>query len=51
MQDSIFVRDALNSGRVGQPEDFVPLVAFLCGEAGGVHTGMTFDRELFVARE
>lgn len=45
------VEEALKSGRVGQPEDFVPLVTFLCSEAGGVHTGMMFDREFFVARE
>ncbi len=44
------IQEALQSGRVGQPEDFVPLVSFLCSEAGGVHTGMMFDRELFVAR-
>ena len=45
------IEEALKSGRVGQPEDFVPLVTFLCSEEGGVHTGMMFDRELFVARE
>jgi 3-oxoacyl-[acyl-carrier protein] reductase len=44
------IEAALKSGRVGRPEDFVPLVSFLCSDAGGVHTGMIFDRELFVTR-
>jgi len=43
------IEEALKSGRVGHPEDFVPLVAFLCSEAGGVHTGVMIDRDLFVA--
>ena len=44
------IEAALKSGRVGRPEDFVPLVSFLCSDSGGVHTGMVFDRELFVTR-
>lgn len=44
------IEEALKAGRVGQPEDFVPLVVFLCSEAGGVHSGMTFDREVYVRR-
>ena len=43
------IEEALKSGRVGRTEDFVPLVAFLCSEAGGVHTGVMIDRDLFVA--
>ena len=45
------IEEAFKSGRIGQPADFAPLVVFLCSEAGRVHTGMLFDRELFVARE
>jgi 3-oxoacyl-[acyl-carrier protein] reductase len=44
------IEAALKSGRVGRPEDFVPLVSFVCSDSGGVHTGMVFDRELFVTR-
>jgi 3-oxoacyl-[acyl-carrier protein] reductase len=44
------IESALSSGRVGRPEDFVPAVVFLCSEAGGVHTGITINRDLFVAR-
>jgi 3-oxoacyl-[acyl-carrier protein] reductase len=44
------IESARKSGRVGRPEDFVPLVSFLCSDSGGVHTGMIFDRELFVTR-
>jgi len=44
------IEEALKSGRVGQPEDFVPLVVFMCSEAGGVHSGVTVDREVYVQR-
>jgi NAD(P)-dependent dehydrogenase (short-subunit alcohol dehydrogenase family) len=44
------IEEALESGRVGAPEDFVPLVVFLCSEAGGIHSGVTVDREVFVQR-
>lgn len=44
------IESALQLGRVGQPEDFVAAVVFLCGEAGGVHTGITINRDLFVTR-
>ncbi len=44
------IEAAIESGRVGQPEDFAPLVVFLCSEAGGVLTGLTIDREFYVAR-
>jgi len=44
------IEAALKSGRIGQPEDFVPAVVFLCSEAGGVHTGITVNRDLFVSR-
>jgi NAD(P)-dependent dehydrogenase (short-subunit alcohol dehydrogenase family) len=44
------IHEALASGRVGKPEDFVPLVMFLCSDEGGVHTGMMFNRELFTSQ-
>ena len=44
------IEAAHRSGRVGQPEDFVPAVIFLCSDAGGVHTGITINRDLFVTR-
>jgi len=44
------IEEALKSGHVGRPEDFVPLVVFLCSEAGGIHSGITVDREVFVRR-
>ena len=42
--------EALESGRVGAPEDFVPLVIFLCSEAGGIHYGIMVDRDIYVSR-
>ncbi|TMG03691.1 MAG: SDR family oxidoreductase [Chloroflexi bacterium] len=42
--------EALESGRVGAPEDFVPLVIFLCSEAGGIHCGIMVDRDIYVSR-
>ena len=44
------VEEAYQRGQVGQPQDFVPLVVFLCSEAGGVHSGVTVDREVHVRR-
>ncbi len=44
------IEAALKSGHIGQPQDFVPLVVFLCSEAGGVHSGITVDREVYVRR-
>ena len=45
------IETELTSGRVGQPEDLVPTVVFLCSEAGKLLTGITIDREIFVAKE
>lgn len=36
------------SGRVGRPEDFVPLVVFLCSDEGAVITGETINRDIFL---
>ena len=44
------IAEAYQRGHVCQPEDFVPLVIFLCSEAGGVHSGVTVDREVYVRR-
>jgi 3-oxoacyl-[acyl-carrier protein] reductase len=44
------IKEAYKRGQVGQPEDFVPMVLFLCSDAGGVHSGITVDREVFVKR-
>jgi 3-oxoacyl-[acyl-carrier protein] reductase len=44
------IKEAYERGQVGQPEDFVPLVLFLCSDAGAVHSGLTIDREVFVRR-
>jgi 3-oxoacyl-[acyl-carrier protein] reductase len=44
------IKDAYERGQVGQAEDFVPLVMFLCGDAGGAHSGITVDREVYVRR-
>jgi 3-oxoacyl-[acyl-carrier protein] reductase len=44
------IKDAYARGQLGQPEDFVPLVLFLCSDAGGVHSGITVDREVYVRR-
>jgi 3-oxoacyl-[acyl-carrier protein] reductase len=44
------INDAYERGQVGQAEDFVPLVVFLCGEAGAIHSGITVDREVYVRR-
>lgn len=44
------IQEAYERGQVGQAEDFVPLVLFLCSEAGGVHSGITVDREVYVRK-
>jgi NAD(P)-dependent dehydrogenase (short-subunit alcohol dehydrogenase family) len=44
------IKEAYDRGQVGKPDDFVPLVVFLCSEAGGVHSGITVDREVYVRR-
>jgi NAD(P)-dependent dehydrogenase (short-subunit alcohol dehydrogenase family) len=44
------IEEAYRRGQVGQPEDFVPLVIFLCSEAGAIHSGITVDREVYVQR-
>jgi NAD(P)-dependent dehydrogenase (short-subunit alcohol dehydrogenase family) len=44
------IEEAYRRGQVGQPEDFVPLVLFLCSEAGSTHSGITVDREVYVQR-
>ena len=44
------IKEAYERGQVGQAEDFVPLVVFLCSEAGGVHSGITVDRDVYVRR-
>jgi 3-oxoacyl-[acyl-carrier protein] reductase len=44
------VDEALRAGRVGRPEDLVPTVVFLCSKGGRALTGITIDREIFVAK-
>jgi len=39
---------AFESGQVGQAEDFVPVVVFLCSDAGGAHSGVMVNRHTFV---
>jgi NAD(P)-dependent dehydrogenase (short-subunit alcohol dehydrogenase family) len=36
------------SGQVGQPEDFVPVVIFLCSDAGAAHSGVMVNRHTYV---
>jgi len=45
------IAEAYEKGQVGQPEDFVPLVIFLCSDAGRTHTGQMFDREIYLPKE
>jgi len=45
------IAEAYEKGQVGQPEDFVPLVVFLCSDAGRIHTGQMFDRDIYLPRE
>jgi NAD(P)-dependent dehydrogenase (short-subunit alcohol dehydrogenase family) len=41
----------LAKGLVGRPEDLVPSIVFLCSEAAREISGVTINRETFVARE
>ncbi|MEX0800687.1 MAG: SDR family NAD(P)-dependent oxidoreductase [Dehalococcoidia bacterium] len=38
----------LAAGRVGQPEDFVPTVLYLCSDAASAITGVLINRDVFV---
>jgi len=42
------IEEAYRKSEVGHPEDFVPLVVFLCSEGGSVHSGIIVDREVYV---
>jgi 3-oxoacyl-[acyl-carrier protein] reductase len=44
------IEEAYRKSQVGRPEDFVPLVVFLCSEGGDVHSGIIVDREVYVRR-
>jgi NAD(P)-dependent dehydrogenase (short-subunit alcohol dehydrogenase family) len=44
------IEESYRTSQVGQPEDFVPLVVFLCSEGGDVHSGIIVDREVYVRR-
>ena len=39
---------AIAAGKVGQPEDFVPVVVFLCSDAGAAHSGVMVNRHTYV---
>jgi NAD(P)-dependent dehydrogenase (short-subunit alcohol dehydrogenase family) len=39
---------AYAAGAVGKPEDFAPMVSFLCSNAGGMYTGLMVNRETYV---
>jgi NAD(P)-dependent dehydrogenase (short-subunit alcohol dehydrogenase family) len=39
---------AFAAGQVGQPEDFVPIVIFLCSDAGAAYSGVMFNRHTYV---
>jgi NAD(P)-dependent dehydrogenase (short-subunit alcohol dehydrogenase family) len=39
---------AYAAGQVGQPEDFVPIVIFLCRDAGAAYSGVMFNRHTYV---
>ena len=45
------IDEALRAGRIGRPGDLVPTVIFLCSEGGRALTGITIDREMFVAKD
>lgn len=42
------IEAAIAAGSVGRPEDFAPLVTFLCSDAGGAYTGMMLNRDTFI---
>jgi NAD(P)-dependent dehydrogenase (short-subunit alcohol dehydrogenase family) len=44
------IEQALKEGRVGQPEDIVPTVVFLASDAAREISGVTINREVFVAK-
>jgi len=39
---------AIAQGVVGRAEDLVPMVTFLCSDAGAVHTGLMVNRDTFM---
>jgi NAD(P)-dependent dehydrogenase (short-subunit alcohol dehydrogenase family) len=39
---------AYAAGQVGQPDDFVPVVVFLCSDAGAAHSGVMVNRHTYV---
>jgi NAD(P)-dependent dehydrogenase (short-subunit alcohol dehydrogenase family) len=45
------IEEARREGRVGQPEDIVPLVVFLASDASREISGATVPREVFVSKE
>jgi NAD(P)-dependent dehydrogenase (short-subunit alcohol dehydrogenase family) len=45
------IEAAYAAGQVGQPEDFVPVVVFLCSDAGGVHSGVMVNRHTYVQED
>jgi NAD(P)-dependent dehydrogenase (short-subunit alcohol dehydrogenase family) len=45
------VEEAYRENRVGQPEDIVPLVVWLCSDAAHDISGATIPREVFVTKE
>jgi 3-oxoacyl-[acyl-carrier protein] reductase len=45
------IDEALASGQVGQPEDLVPTVVFLCGPGGREISGAIIERGVYVAKE
>ncbi len=40
------IEAAIAQGDVGQAEDFVPVVTFLCSDAGAIHTGLMVNRDI-----
>ena len=38
----------LRSGRIGRPDDLTATLCFLCSEGGGMLTGLTINRDIFV---
>ena len=45
------IDEAHRGGRVGQPEDIVPLVVFLASDASREISGVTVPREVFVKQD
>ncbi len=44
------IAEAYRTGQVGQPEDLVPTVVFLCSDASREISGATVPRQVFVAK-